>query len=91
MIILYDNKVQDATITATVENPDYPFSSALLDSRLTRVGKTIDVEDQSILFEFADDITSEYAIILKHNFTSSATVKLQANTSDDWTTPPLVS
>lgn len=89
MIILYDNKVQDATISATVENPDYPFSAGLKDTRLSRIGRTIDTEDQAILFEFKADITSEYAVILKHNFTSSATVKLQANTSDDWTTPPL--
>ena len=89
MIILYDNKVQTATISATVENPDYPFSSGLKDTRLSRIGKTIDTEDQAILFEFTANIVSEYAVILKHNFTSSATVKLQANTLDDWTTPPL--
>ena len=85
MKILYDNKI--ANISAEVENPDYPFSSALLDSRLTRVGKTIDVEDQVI--KFSATIKADYCVILAHNFTSSATATLEGNDTDVWTAPSL--
>lgn len=85
MKILYDNKI--ANISASVENPDYPFSSALLDSRLTRFGKTINVEDQEI--KFSATITADYCVILAHNFTSSATVTLEGNDTDVWTSPSL--
>jgi len=85
MKILYDNKI--AEISVEVENPDYPFSSALLDPRLTRVGKTIDVEDQVI--KFSDTITADYCVILSHNCTASATVTLEGNDTDSWDTPSL--
>ena len=87
MKILYDNLINSATIDSTTANPDYLFSVALVDSRLSRVGRTIDVSDQDVKFSFTSAVDVTYIAITAHNFTSSATVKLQANSSDSWTTP----
>ena len=87
MKILYDNLVNSATISSTTENPDYLFSTALVDSRLSRVGRTLDITGQDVKFSLTTAVDVTYIAITAHNFTSSATVKLQANTSDSWTTP----
>lgn len=87
MKILYNNLVNNATIDLTTENPDYLFSTALIDSRLSRVGRTIDVSDQDVKFTFTSAVDVTYIAITAHNFTSTATIKLQANSSDSWTTP----
>jgi hypothetical protein len=87
MKILYNNLVNSATITSTTENPDYLFSTALVDSRLSRVGRTIDVTSQDVKFSFSSAVDVTYIAMTAYNLTSSATVKLQANTSDSWTTP----
>lgn len=89
MKILYDNQIFNATINALTENPDYPFTTALIDTRLTKIGRTLDVDDQTFLFSFSAAIDADYFTILNHNFTDSATVKIQANTSDSWGSPAL--
>lgn len=87
MQILYDNNVFDAAIDSSTEHPEFTFSSALIDRRLSRVGRTLDVDDQWIKFSFTAAIAVTHIAILNHNFTSSAVVTIEANTSDSWTTP----
>lgn len=90
MIILYDNKVLAATsITALTEHPDYLFEDALQDTRLSRIGRTLDDDDQYIIIDMGAAVTCTYVAVLQHNFTSGATVKIQANSSNSWITPPL--
>lgn len=87
MQILYDNNVFDATIDSSTEHPEFTFSSALIDRRLSRVGRTLAVDVQWIKFSFSSAIDVTHVAILNHNFTSSATVTIQGNTSDSWATP----
>lgn len=87
MRICYDNEVKNATISAFTENPDYLFSDALTDIRVSRVGRTVDVNNEWIKFSFAAAVSASYLIIHSHNISASATIKLQANATDVWTSP----
>jgi hypothetical protein len=89
MIILYDNQINNATITSSSENPYYTWSDALLDTRTTRLGRFIDVSSEYLQFDYASAIDVDYVYLVFNNITSSATVKVQANTTDSWTTPPV--
>jgi len=77
MKILYDNLVKSATINSLTENPEYAFT-ALKDSRLSRVARTVDDANQAIDFDLGSIKDAEYCAITKHNISESATVKLQA-------------
>jgi len=89
MKILYDNHVTDATITSYSENPDYDFDTALNDTRLSRVGRTVDDATQWIKLAFAAAVDVDYIMILAHNISSGATIKVQANATDVWTSPSI--
>ena len=84
---LYDNKIESATITPLTENPDLPFNTAFKDGRLSRYARTIDIEDQTIVFDLTDDYAISYVVIMGHNISASATVKIQGNDSNVWTAP----
>ena len=71
MRILYDNKVFDATITSSSENGNYPWDTALKDTRLSRIGKTTGCTEEWIKFAFSDAVPVSYLAILDHNFDMS--------------------
>jgi hypothetical protein len=79
--------VNNATITAASENPDYLFSDALKDNRLSRVGRTLLDAAQWVKFVYTGAISVDTVCIFGNNFTKDATVKIEANTSDAWVTP----
>lgn len=83
--------VANATITSLTENPIYPFDDALNDSRLSRVGRTVGVEYHWIKFSYTSTgiIDVDTIGIFGNNFTSDATVKIQANATDVWTSPSI--
>lgn len=89
MRVLYNNYVKSATISALTEYPGFDFDSALKDTRRSRIGRTLAVEDQTITFDLGSARAIDYIVIFNHNFTDSATVTIQANSSDLWTTPPV--
>ena len=89
MKILYDNLVPDSTITSYSENPDYDFDTALNDTRLSRTGRTVDDATQWIKFSFSAAVDVDYIMVLAHNITSGATIKVQANATDVWTSPSI--
>lgn len=89
MIILYDNKVSTSIISSSSENPNFPWSSALNDTILARTGRTIGDSAEWIKFIFPAAISVTSFAILNHNFEAAATVKIQGNSSDSWTTPPV--
>jgi hypothetical protein len=89
MLILYSNLVTSATIDAFSENPDYDFDTALNDTRLSRVGRTTDDATQWVKFSFSSAVDVDYMLILAHNITSGATIKVQANATDVWTSPSI--
>ena len=84
--IIAENIV-NATITASSETPSYEFSDALIDSRLSRVGRTLDDAAEWILFSFVSSVDVDTVCIFGGNMQSGATVKIQANATDSWTSP----
>jgi len=86
MKILYDNLVNSATINILTENPEYAFT-ALKDSRLSRVARTVDDAGQYIDFTFSSAVKVDYFALTAHNISDTATVVLYGNSSDDFTTP----
>lgn len=87
MKFLYNNNVTAATITSLTEDPFYGWDTALNDPRLTRYGRTLGVDDQWILFTNAAAVDVDYVYISDSNITSGATVKIQGNATDVWTSP----
>ncbi|MCP3682363.1 MAG: hypothetical protein GY861_06695, partial [bacterium] len=87
MINIIEENVVNATITASSENPDYLFSTALIDNRLSRVGQTLNDGSQWVKFVYSGAVDVDTVAVLGNNFTSSATVKIQANATDVWTSP----
>lgn len=89
MQILYDNHIENATITPSTENPEYDFDTALNDTRLSRVGRTTSDTNQNIVFSFTGTVDVTYIALLTNNLTSGATVTIEANSSDSWGAPPV--
>lgn len=87
MIILADNFVKGATITALTENPDYTFTDAFNDDRLSRVARTVSDTSQTIIFDLLSAVVVSKLMIQKHNFTSGVTLTLEANATNVWTAP----
>lgn len=84
---LYLNHVQSATITPLTENPDYPFDTALKDSRLSRRCQTLSDTSQTIIFDLGTAQNINYIDIQGHNITAGATMTLEGNASDSWGAP----
>lgn len=87
MRILYDNEVLTATITASSETTYFEFDTALVDTRLSRVGRTTGDTSENIVFDMGAAVDVSYVAILAHNLTGSATVTLEGNASDSWGAP----
>jgi len=87
MFILFDNHVEGATITASTENPDYDFTTAFNDDRLSRVGRTVSDTSQTIIFDLLTAVAVSKVMIEKHNFSSGVTLTLEANATNVWTSP----
>ncbi|MGD8305206.1 MAG: hypothetical protein PVF17_01005 [Ignavibacteria bacterium] len=87
MKILYDNIAMNSTITSFSENPYYEWDTALNDTRLTRYGRTLGVDDEWLMFESASAVDVDWVYISNHNITSGATVKIQGNATDSWGSP----
>jgi len=89
MRILATNYVKTATITSLTEAVGYEFNTALKDPRLSRIARTMDITSQSIVFDLGSAKAIDYFSIIKHNFTSSATIHIQGNATDVWTAPSI--
>jgi hypothetical protein len=87
MIILDNNFVMTSTITPSSEAIGYEASTALKDSRLCRFWKTIGATSENCVFNLGSAKAVTYVNIQRHNFTSSATITIQANSSNSWVSP----
>jgi hypothetical protein len=89
MRILYKNHVLRTTtdIDALTENPLHPFSTGLKNTALSRVSRTLDIDDQTIVFNFSSSMDVTYCAVISTNLTASATVTIEANSSDSWGSP----
>lgn len=87
MIALVTNYVIGSTITASTENPDYDFTTAFNDDRLSRVGRTVSDTSQTIIFDLLSAVAVSKFMLKGHNLTSSATITLDGNDTNVWTAP----
>jgi len=88
MRILYNNRVDDFTLTPSTEDPNF-VASELSDTRLANTWRTTAITAQTIVIDAAVAISCDSIAIAAHNFTASATIKIQAATADSWGAPPL--
>lgn len=85
MRIIYDNEVLSNPVSAASENANYPVSN-LTDPRLSRKYRTEALTDQWILIS-GNNIKASYVAIMNHNISSGATILLQGNDINDFTSP----
>lgn len=83
MIIAYNNAVNSTSLSMTNESPLFPVTN-LTDIRLSRFIKVLGTNTRIV---FAGSTTVTALFIANHNMTSSATIKLEGNTTNVWTTP----
>lgn len=86
MKILWNNTATSATLTATTENSDYPVEN-IQDIRTTKVFRSTDDAAERIVFD--GQATASYCVIVNHNLSSSATIKIEGNDTDSWGSPSL--
>jgi hypothetical protein len=75
MQIMYDNKIVSADISCATEDEDYPLEN-LFESRISRKFRTTDDADQSIVFDFGEEISLNRLAIVGHNFSEDVEIKL---------------
>ena len=83
MRLLYDNKILDATISASSEDPNYEADN-LQNTVLAKVYRSV---TDSTIIKISTRITASYLFILNHNLTSTAVITLEGNDTDAWGAP----
>lgn len=84
MIVLYDNLFDAATLTSGGAIPGFPLSN-LIDTRISRVYRAISDTD-AIVMDFGQAITADCFSLVGYNI-RSATVVLEAHTTNSWGAP----
>jgi hypothetical protein len=89
---MWENRVDltATVITAGSENANLPAANVAHPHR-TKVYRTgVSAAAEWIKFDFGSPKTVQSAILLDHTLTSGdSAIKVQANTTDSWTTPPI--
>jgi len=85
---LWNNLFDDAVVSASSEESEFPVSN-VKHRWHTRHWRSTDVSSEWVKWDLGS-VKDIKAFVLKyHNFTSGATLKIQANSSDSWGSPPL--
>lgn len=87
----YDNLWDLATLTPSTQNTNFPATNTQ-HRWVTRTWRSVDdtgTLTEYIVANFGSARAVQAFILKNHNFSSSAVVKIQANSSDSWTTPPV--
>jgi hypothetical protein len=84
----YSNRVDTATITASSEVASLPASN-VAQLWKSKVWRTTGYASEWIKFNFGAAAAVRALALVGHNFTSGATVKIQANATDVWTSPSI--
>jgi hypothetical protein len=89
MKILYDNPLDDCTISGS-ERSGFPMTN-VQHIHLSRRWRSLTLSAEALLFNAGagNTIDIDTFAIIQHNFSATASVKLQMNSADDWTTPPV--
>ena len=85
MKILYDNLVEDSTITFSTETYLYEAAN-IVDINTLKTWRSTSTT-ASVVFELSSADELDTVGIKNHNFTSGATIKIQANATDSWGAP----
>jgi len=87
---LYDNWFDDTatTITASSEEVLFPKEN-LQDYRHTIFWQSTGASSEWIKWDFGSAKDVKAFVLKYHNFSAGATVKIQANSSDSWSSPPV--
>lgn len=89
MIFLYNNLVDDYSITANTCGTGYPVSN-LQDSQIVKKYRTSGTSSEWVMIDLGStDIPIDYTAIIGHNFSSGATINLEASSSSGFTVPAL--
>jgi hypothetical protein len=86
MRTLIENDYDDGTLTASSEASGFQASNTK-DSRLSRVWRSSGTTE-NVVVDLGSAVSCDFVAIANHNFTSGATLTLEANSSDSWTSPP---
>lgn len=87
MKFLQTNLIDSASLTASTEESAYPASN-LQDAILSSVWRSAGVTSENIVINLGTASAADIVFLANHNLTSSATITLQANSSDSWGAPP---
>ncbi len=86
MRVLYNNLIWDSTVTNTNANANYPIAN-IKDSRLSKYYRSVNDNDMYFVIDTGSAVALTYFAIMSHNISSGATLTLEANATDVWTTP----
>jgi len=87
MIIMSNETLKDATLTANSNLINYPTTN-ILDSRVDRLFRTDSSTTATIVFDAGAAVTVDSINILNHNISSSVTtLEWQGNATDSWGAP----
>jgi hypothetical protein len=89
MRVSYNNYFDLALGSALIplsESPSYPCVN-LQEQRLSTIYRTIDLTAQTVTIDLGTACSVSTVAIIAHNFTSSATVTVAANSSNSWGSP----
>jgi hypothetical protein len=87
MRLLYENLTEDAAITSSSEDGNFPISN-LQDYRLSRTFRTLNSDNQSIDIA-TDGDAAKVVCIANHNFSDEATIQLWGSNSADYSNPEI--
>jgi hypothetical protein len=85
---LWNNLADSAAVTASSSAADHPVSNIGI-RWPGRTWRSTGVAAEWVKFNLGSAQNIKALIIFNHNFQLGATVKIQANSSDDWAAPPI--
>ncbi len=86
MILFSDETTKDSVIAANSADVNYPVAN-VLDSRLTKVYRTDANTTAEIVLNAGAAVTVSGIAIANHNISSGATIKIQGNATESWSSP----
>lgn len=83
----YINLTDSADLNPSSQTTELPASN-IQDPIPTKVWRTTGTSSENLVLDLGAPKQATVVVLLEHNLTASATITLQANSSDSWSTPP---
>jgi hypothetical protein len=87
MRAVYNNLAKTATFSSLTEHPRYTVAATMAVDQLSTQARTLGITSEWTKITFTAPVAVDYFCIVSHNLTSAATVYIQANATDVWTSP----